>query len=229
LRLKEHSSLGELELGSQLQRRPDYIPEPTPMKRALDIFGASIALVLFGPLILLMCWLTKRQDGENAIFAQDRVARHGRTFRCYKIRSMVPNAGQVLAEILKDDAALRIEWDLHQKLENDPRVTRLGAFMRKTSIDELPQLVNILRGDMSFVGPRPIVHSEISKYGDEFVHYCSVRPGLTGKWQVEGRSNTGYAERILLDSDYARERTFWGDINIMLKTVPAVLKGDGAR
>jgi lipopolysaccharide/colanic/teichoic acid biosynthesis glycosyltransferase len=142
---------------------------------------------------------------------------------------MVSNADQRLQEILEQDPEARAEWEQTQKLTHDPRITPLGRFIRKTSIDELPQLVNILRGEMSLVGPRPIVENEIAKYGEFYRDYCAVRPGLTGLWQVEGRSDTSYEERVQLDVKYARTRNFSGDFMIMLRTVPAVLMSRGAR
>ena len=142
---------------------------------------------------------------------------------------MVPDAREQLEFLLATDPSARAEWDETQKLTNDPRITALGNFIRKTSIDELPQLYNVLRGDMSLVGPRPIVESEIVRYGDSFRHYCSVRPGITGLWQVSGRSDTTYPERVATDVEYVRSRSFWGDIKIMFMTIPAVLISKGAR
>ena len=181
------------------------------------------------PLLLVVGILIRMQDGGPAVYAQKRYGRNGRTFKCFKLRSMVANADDRLREILATDPAARAEWEATQKLVNDPRITPLGHFIRKTSIDELPQLVNILRGDMSLVGPRPIVENEIAKYGEFYRDYCAVRPGLTGLWQVEGRSDTTYEERVQLDAKYARTRTFVSDIMIMLRTVPAVLMSRGAR
>jgi Undecaprenyl-phosphate galactose phosphotransferase WbaP len=201
----------------------------TNAKRILDIAIAAIALVFVFPLLLLVGILVRLQDGGRALYAQKRYGRNGRTFKCYKLRSMVANADERLQEILATDPDARAEWEETQKLVNDPRITPLGHFIRKTSIDELPQLLNILRGEMSLVGPRPIVENEIAKYGEFYRDYCSVRPGLTGLWQVEGRSDTTYDERVQLDVKYARNRNFFGDIMIMLRTVPAVLLSRGAR
>ena len=201
----------------------------TSAKRILDIIVASIALVFVSPLLLAVAILIRFQDGGQAVYAQKRYGRNGRTFRCFKLRSMVANADERLQEILATNPVARAEWEETQKFVNDPRITPLGHFIRKTSIDELPQLVNILRGEMSLVGPRPIVENEIAKYGEFYRDYCAVRPGLTGLWQVEGRSNTTYEERVQLDVKYARTRTFVGDIMIMLRTVPAVLMSRGAR
>ena len=201
----------------------------TNAKRIMDIVIASIALVFVFPLLLVVGILIRLQDGGRAVYAQKRYGQNGRTFKCYKLRSMAANADERLQEILATNPAARAEWEETQKFVNDPRITPLGHFIRKTSIDELPQLWNILRGDMSLVGPRPIVENEIAKYGEFYRDYCAVRPGLTGLWQVEGRSNTTYEERVQLDVKYTRTRTFTGDFMIMLRTVPAVLLSRGAR
>jgi exopolysaccharide production protein ExoY len=198
-------------------------------KRALDIAVASLALLFVAPLLLIIALLVRLQDGQAAIFSHTRYGQNGRTFKCLKIRSMVPDAAERLQELLERDPEAKREWELTQKLVHDPRITPLGQFIRATSIDELPQLINVLKGDMSLVGPRPISLSERSKYGENFADYCSVRPGITGLWQVSGRSNVSYPERVRMDTTYALNRSFWGDIVIMLKTIPAVLKSDGAR
>ena len=198
-------------------------------KRILDIVVAGAALLFVAPLILGIALLIRLQDGSRAFYSQKRFGLNGETFNCFKLRSMVPDAREQLEYLLATDPAARAEWDETQKLTNDPRITALGNFIRKTSIDELPQLYNVLRGDMSLVGPRPIVESEIARYGESFRHYCSVRPGITGLWQVSGRSDTTYPERVATDVEYVRSRTFWGDIKIMLMTVPAVLNSKGAR
>ncbi|KJS25573.1 MAG: sugar transferase [Hyphomonadaceae bacterium BRH_c29] len=195
----------------------------------MDVVVASIALIFVLPLLVVVGVLIRLQDGGQAVYSQKRYGRNGRTFKCYKLRSMVANADQRLIEILAQDPDARIEWDQTQKLTHDPRITPLGRFIRKTSIDELPQLFNILKGEMSIVGPRPIVENEITKYGEFYRDYCSVRPGLTGLWQVEGRSDTTYEQRVQLDVKYATTRNFTGDIMIMLRTVPAVLLSRGAR
>lgn len=198
-------------------------------KRALDVAVASLALLFVAPLLLIIAALVRLQDGQAAIFSHTRYGQNGRTFKCLKIRSMVPDAAERLQELLERDPDAKREWELTQKLTHDPRITPLGQFIRATSIDELPQLINVLKGDMSLVGPRPISLSERSKYGENFADYCSVRPGITGLWQVSGRSNVSYPERVRMDTAYALNRSFWGDIVIMLKTIPAVLKSDGAR
>tara|TARA_R110000787_G_scaffold72118_1_gene160693 strand:+ start:15264 stop:15896 length:633 start_codon:yes stop_codon:yes gene_type:complete len=198
-------------------------------KRLVDIVVAGVALLFVAPLILCIALLIRLQDGSRAFYSQKRYGLNGETFSCFKLRSMVPDAREQLEFLLATDPSARAEWDETQKLTNDPRITALGNFIRKTSIDELPQLYNVLRGDMSLVGPRPIVESEIVRYGDSFRHYCSVRPGITGLWQVSGRSDTTYPERVATDVEYVRSRSFWGDIKIMFMTIPAVLISKGAR
>lgn len=197
-------------------------------KRAMDIAIAICGLTFTSPLILIIAILVKLQDDGPAFFSQDRYGLGGKTFKCFKLRSMVSDAQERLDELLANDPAAQEEWEKTQKLRNDPRITPLGHFIRKTSIDELPQLFNVLKGEMSIVGPRPIIQSEIAKYGAHYEDYCSVRPGITGLWQVEGRSNTTYEERVQLDAKYARTNTLFGDVMIVLKTIPAVLFSRGA-
>lgn len=229
LRLTNHSRHAETAAYSSARMdRMDRDPE-TGCKRFLDIAVASVALVFLLPLLLAVGILIRLQDGGRALYVQKRYGRNGRTFSCYKLRSMVLDFDARLQELLQSNPEARREWEATQKLTNDPRITPLGQFIRKTSIDELPQLINILRGEMSIVGPRPIVENEINKYGEFYRDYCAVRPGLTGLWQVEGRSNTTYEERVQLDVKYSRTRNFKGDVVIMLRTVPAVLFSRGAR
>ncbi len=198
------------------------------LKRAFDLGLGSVMLLVFGPVIILFAILVRMQDGEKAIFSQDRYGLHGKTFKCLKLRSMVPDAKERLDEILASNPELKREWDETQKLVDDPRITKLGRFIRKTSIDELPQLINVLRGEMSLIGPRPIVANEVEKYGDAFSFYSSVKPGITGLWQIKGRSDTSYPERVALDVEYAQTFSFWGDIKICLITVPVLLGRKGA-
>jgi exopolysaccharide production protein ExoY len=198
-------------------------------KRVFDIVAASLGLIFLAPLLILVALLIRLQDGQKALYSQPRWGYKGEAFRCFKLRTMVPDADKKLQAVLESSAEARLEWDRTQKLTNDPRITPLGKFIRATSIDELPQLLNIIRGDMSIVGPRPIPLYERPKYGEGFVHYARVRPGLTGLWQTSGRSNTTYAERIQLDTQYVKTRTFWGDVMIIVKTVPAVLLSVGAK
>ncbi|CAN5153456.1 sugar transferase [soil metagenome] len=198
------------------------------LSRVVDIIVAAAALVFIGPLMLLVALAIKLQDGGPVLFGHVRIGRDGRTFRCLKFRSMVVDSNERLQALLARDEAARREWAADHKLRNDPRVTRLGTFLRKSSVDELPQLINVLRNEMSLVGPRPIVESEIVRYGRAFSRYCSVRPGVTGLWQVSGRNNVSYRRRVALDVLYARRRSFRLYCYIMLKTIPAVLLREGS-
>lgn len=199
------------------------------LKRTTDFFIAAIALIFLLPVMLPLAIAIRLSDGGSALFKQKRIGRDGKEFRCYKFRSMVVDADVRLKRLLAADPKARMEWQATQKLENDPRITAFGRFLRKSSLDELPQLLNILKGEMSIVGPRPIVRNEVEKYGDYFGHYCQVRPGLTGLWQVSGRSDTTYGERVALDVQYVSDWSYTSDIKIMAMTIPAVLMSDGAR
>jgi Undecaprenyl-phosphate galactose phosphotransferase WbaP len=172
--------------------------------------------------------IASRMDGGPVLFAHRRVGAGGRPFYCLKFRTMVVNADRVLADFIAKDPDLAAEWEACRKLVNDPRVTRVGRILRKTSLDELPQLINVLRGEMSLVGPRPIVESEVPLYGEAIAHYYATRPGLTGLWQVSGRSNTSYTRRVQLDVWYVNNWTIWNDIAVILKTIPVVLRRQGA-
>lgn len=197
-------------------------------KRGFDILATLAALVFLSVFFIpvgLLIWL---QDGGSPLYAQRRVGRDGKMFFCLKFRTMVVDSAERLQAILDTDPAAREEWARDHKLRNDPRITPLGSFLRRSSLDELPQLLNILRGDMSLVGPRPIVESEIAKYGQMITYYQEVRPGLTGLWQISGRNDTSYTERVAMDVRYVRNWSFWNDISILLRTVPSVLKSKGA-
>jgi lipopolysaccharide/colanic/teichoic acid biosynthesis glycosyltransferase len=197
-------------------------------RRAMDVMIAGCGLVFLMPLLLVVAILIKLQDGGPIFFAQPRLGRAGRMFNCWKLRTMVVDAQARLDDLLSRDPAARREWERDHKLKSDPRITALGSFLRKSSIDELPQLINVLLGEMSIVGPRPIVRAEIPRYARRFEHYCSVKPGLTGLWQVSGRNNTTYRRRVAMDSLYARRRTLMMDVAIILATVPAVLQSRGS-
>ena len=198
-------------------------------KRGLDTAVALTALCLLLPLLLFIALLIWASDGHAPIFRHVRLGRHGRPFGCLKFRSMVPDGDAVLAAHLAAHPDARAEWAATHKLTRDPRVTALGQVLRKSSLDELPQLWNVLRGEMSLVGPRPIVQAEVARYGTAFATCFSVPPGLTGLWQVSGRSDTTYAERVALDLDYADRWSLRRDLAIMLRTVPAVLRQRGSR
>lgn len=198
------------------------------LKRLFDIFSCSIILLLTSPLLLAISVMIKLTSKGPVVFAHKRIGRNGKLFPCYKFRTMIPNAEAVLEQYLLEHPKIREEWEKEFKLKDDPRITKIGKFLRRTSLDELPQLFNILKGEMSLVGPRPIVTEEISKYREFIRDYYMVRPGLTGLWQVSGRSDIGYDSRVQLDSWYVRNWSFWMDIMMLLKTVKIVLSKTGA-
>jgi len=198
-----------------------------PAKFVMDKAGALIALILFSPLFIFLI-LKIRQDGGPAFYAQERVGRNGKTFKCWKLRSMIMNADEELKNLLQNDPQARAEWEKDFKLKNDPRITKIGNFLRKSSLDELPQFFNVLRGEMSLVGPRPIVEDEKKYYGDKINDYLSINPGITGLWQVSGRNDVSYEERVSLDSWYAHNWSITGDVIIMFKTIFVVLAKRGA-
>jgi exopolysaccharide production protein ExoY len=190
---------------------------------------AALALFLLLPLLLLLCVLIFASDRQAPIFRHSRIGRDGRRFGCLKFRSMVVNGDAVLQEHLARNPFARAEWAETHKLRHDPRVTRLGQILRKTSLDELPQLINVLKGEMSLVGPRPIVQAEVARYGEAFATCFSVTPGVTGLWQVSGRSDCTYAERVAMDLHYAAHWRLSRDLAILVRTVPAVLAQRGSR
>ncbi|MET0251766.1 MAG: sugar transferase [Novosphingobium sp.] len=189
---------------------------------------ALVALVFMAPLFLVIAVVMRLTDPGPIFFVHMRIGRFGAPFPCFKFRSMVCDAEQRLAAILAADPVKRRIWERDQKLEDDPRVTPIGNFLRKSSLDELPQLFNVLRGDMSLVGPRPITAGEVVRYGRRFASYSSVRPGITGLWQVCGRSSVSYQRRVALDVAYVRRRSMSLYGKIVLGTVPAVLMGRGS-
>ncbi|HEY3696000.1 sugar transferase [Phenylobacterium sp.] len=190
--------------------------------------GIALALLVFLlPLMAMIALAVRLQDGGPALFKHRRVGQGGAAFRCWKFRTMRVDAAERLAELLAHDPEARREWERDQKLRNDPRVTPLGAFLRKSSLDELPQLINLLRGEMNLVGPRPIVEAEIARYGWRYRHYQAVKPGITGLWQVSGRNHVDYRTRVALDSLYSQRRNMSLDVWILLRTAPAVLFSRG--
>jgi exopolysaccharide production protein ExoY len=196
-------------------------------RRGMDITGALVLGLVFLPIILVVMLLVRRSQGP-IFFPHERVGLHGRSFRCFKFRSMVTDADQMLEDLLATNPEVRAEWLETRKLRNDPRVTRVGRFLRRTSLDELPQLWNVLRGDMSLVGPRPVVREELREYGRNLPVYLASKPGLTGLWQVTGRSDTTYRRRVAMDVCYSRRQCVALDLLILLKTVGVVLGSRGA-
>ncbi|SCM83617.1 Undecaprenyl-phosphate galactose phosphotransferase [uncultured Sporomusa sp.] len=198
------------------------------LKQLFDILATLLGGFFAIPLLFVIALLIYFDSPGSVIFSHKRIGKNGVPFDCYKFRTMVCNAQEVLAAYLADNAAAKEEWERDFKLKNDPRVTRIGKFLRKTSLDELPQLINVLRGEMSLVGPRPIVKDEIDKYGEYIHDYYLVRPGLTGLWQVSGRNDIDYDSRVQMDSWYVRNWSVSLDIVMLLKTVKVVIKRDGA-
>jgi len=204
-------------------------PVNIAMKKIFDLIVSFFLLVILAAPMLFIAALIRINSKGAAIFSQDRIGRKGRTFRCYKFRTMFSDAGESFDALLEKNPEAQDEWNNHRKLRNDPRVTTIGRFLRKTSLDELPQIFNVLKGDMSLVGPRPVTRMEIDTYYREQAKLCfGVPPGVTGLWQVSGRSNTKYGNRIALDSWYVRNWNLWLDIVILLKTFRVVLKREGA-
>jgi len=190
-------------------------------KRILDLLIAVPALFFLSPVMLLIGLLIRLQDGGPVFFVQDRRGFGGADFACMKFRTMRTDAQDLLGSLLATDPEMAAEWRAAQKLRDDPRITKIGSFLRKTSLDELPQLLNIIRGEMSVVGPRPIVEDHIASYD-------SIRPGVTGLWQINGRNDTSYDERVAMDVDYAENVSLWGDIVILFRSIPAILFRRGA-
>ncbi|MCC5611735.1 sugar transferase, partial [Nostoc sp. CHAB 5834] len=189
---------------------------------------AVIFLIVSLPVLVLLAIALQIDSPGRLFFVQQRVGRHGRMFNCCKFRTMHEDAEALLEALLLESPEARKEWEMDHKLRNDPRVSRFGRIVRMLSLDELPQLFNILSGEMSVVGPRPIVRAEISKYSSYFKDYCAMKPGLTGLWQVSGRNDVTYDERVQLDCEYRQKASFWFDMGIVLKTVPAVLGAKGS-
>ncbi len=198
------------------------------IKYSFDFICTLIGTVIISPLLLLIAAGIYFDSPGPVIFKHVRIGKNGREFGCYKFRTMCMDADKKLAELLANDAAARAEWERDFKLKNDPRVTKVGKFLRKTSLDELPQIFNVLKGEMSLVGPRPVVDKELEKYGEYLDDYLMVRPGITGMWQVNGRSDTTYEERVHMDSWYVRNWSIWIDIMLLWRTVKSVIKCEGA-
>ena len=198
------------------------------IKRLFDIIVSGISLILLSPLFLIIGIMIKMDSKGKVFYKHKRIGKDGKYIYLYKFRSMYSDSKERLEEMLKDPV-IRKEWEENYKLEHDPRITKVGNFLRKTSLDELPQLLNILNGDMSIVGPRPVIDSEIEKYGDLKEYFLSVIPGLTGWWACNGRSCTSYDERKRLELYYIQHRGIMLDLKIIFKTFTSVLKRDGAK
>ena len=196
--------------------------------RGLDIVVALAALVLLFPLLIVTGILVAVTDPGPVFFAHKRLGKDGQSFPCLKFRTMAVDAEKRLAQILATSPEALAEWQRDHKLKNDPRITPIGKFLRASSIDELPQFINVLRGQMSVVGPRPIVAAEMERYGRYFHHYCGVRPGITGLWQVSGRSDVNYRRRVAMDVRYVMRRSFFLNLRIIVLTVPMVILARGS-
>ncbi len=200
----------------------------TTLMRMTDIGFTLAAILFFAPVFLLIALLVLATSRGGVLFRQQRIGLGGKMFTCYKFRSMVVDAEQRLHDLLVHDPEALCEWLRDHKLRCDPRITPIGGFLRRSSLDELPQLFNVLFGDMSLVGPRPIVVSEIPRYGRYLGSYASVKPGITGLWQISGRSDTSYRRRVAMDVAYARSKSIGLDLRILLATVPAVIGARGS-
>ena len=212
---------------SRLRAGSDVTPAAAA-ERVLDLVIAALLILFLMPLLAAIAAGSVATSEGPILFGHLRIGRGGRPFRCWKFRSMVVDADARLSHLLSTDEEARQEWSRDHKLKHDPRVTAFGSFLRRSSLDELPQLWNVIRGDMSLVGPRPIVSAEAARYGHRFAVYCSVRPGLTGLWQVTGRNNSSYRRRVAMDCLYVRRKRLMLDLWILAATLPAVLLAKGS-
>lgn len=197
------------------------------LKRTVDILLSILLIVLLSPLFLWLYFVVKK-DGGNVIYGHSRIGQNGKVFKCLKFRTMVMNSEQILADLLKNNAEAKKEWERDFKLKNDPRITPIGKFLRQSSLDELPQLFNVLVGQMSLVGPRPVVQKELTYYQEDVDYYLMAKPGMTGLWQVSGRNDVDYETRVYFDSWYVKNWSLWNDIAILCKTFKVILRRSGA-
>ncbi|MFC5498394.1 sugar transferase [Caenimonas terrae] len=215
----------------------DRLPAPVPrfspfalaVKRGIDIVGALVFFLIFLPVFVFVGVGVRMSSPGAALYRQSRVGKGGRRFGFYKFRSMLCDSEEVLSSFLDTDPRAREQWESHQKLEQDPRITRFGRFIRRSSLDELPQFWNVLVGDMSLVGPRPCMPEQEPRYGRYWSIYCAMRPGLTGLWQVSGRNHLSYNDRVRLDVQYAQHWSLWLDLKIISKTFWVVATGHGSQ
>jgi exopolysaccharide production protein ExoY len=197
-------------------------------KRTFDMTSAALALVVFSPLFLMIMALVKFSDKGPVFYGHSRIGHKGRMFKCLKFRTMAVNGDELLRNYLRDNPEAADEWRRTRKLRDDPRVTAVGRVLRKLSLDELPQLLNILRGEMSVVGPRPVVDDELKVYDSSAIFYLQTRPGLTGLWQISGRNDVSYESRIAFDTQYVQNWSLVKDVSIILRTIPAVCLARGS-
>uniref|UniRef100_UPI003863ABC2 exopolysaccharide biosynthesis polyprenyl glycosylphosphotransferase n=1 Tax=Anaerovibrio slackiae TaxID=2652309 RepID=UPI003863ABC2 len=230
------SPLGSVEISTLFVEQVAVIKSKNNLSRwynrwgkfCFDMVVTVMGSILPSPFLLLLALVVGIDNRGRVIFAHRRVGRQGKPFSCYKFQTMVKDADKALVQYLSENADARKEWERSFKLADDPRVTRLGAFLRRTSLDELPQIVNVLKGEMSLVGPRPIVEAEMEMYGENIREYLMVRPGITGMWQTSGRSDTTYEERVQMDTWYVRNWSVWIDMKYLFKTFEAVVSKKGA-
>lgn len=231
--MKQGSSMEASGVSASWRGSPQSGDGPVPvhssrLKRAMDLALAIPTVVFAAPIMGAIALGVRLSGPGEMVFKQHRIGVAGKTFLCLKFRTMRPDAAERLEKLLASDPQAAEEWKKYQKLKNDPRITPFGAFLRKTSLDELPQLINIIRGEMSVIGPRPITSGEIFRYGSDFHYYKAAKPGVIGLWQVNGRNRLTYEQRVAMDIEYAATWTIWSDIKITLKAIPAVLFGGGA-
>jgi undecaprenyl-phosphate galactose phosphotransferase len=200
---------------------------PQFIKRVFDIVVSTAILIVAGPALM---WIALKvlQSGRPIFYGHRRQGQHNKTFACYKFRTMAPNADKLLQDLLESDPVAKEEWERDFKLKNDPRITKIGHFLRRTSLDELPQLWNVLKGDMSLVGPRPVVNAELVRYGNQLEYYLEAKPGITGLWQISGRNDISYDSRVYLDAWYVKNWSLFNDIVILIKTVKVIFRKEGA-
>ena len=199
------------------------------IKRIGDILGSVVGIIFLIPITIIVAILNVLHKDYGPIFySHKRIGKNGKYFKMYKFRTMVVDADKKLAELLENDEEARKEWDMNRKLKNDPRITKIGKILRKTSIDEFPQFINVLKGDMSLVGPRAVIDGEIEKFGIYKKDILSVKPGITGYWAANGRSSTSYDERVFMEYKYVENFSIFMDVKILIKTVVSVLKKEGA-
>jgi len=199
------------------------------MKRIIDILAGIVGMIILIPLMLIIKIANIfTKDSASIFFIQNRIGKDGKIFKMYKFRTMIVGAEEELEKLLIENEEIRNEYELNKKIKDDPRVTKIGKFLRKTSLDEFPQFINILKGEMSLVGPRPYLKREKKDIGQDYYKIIEMTPGLTGLWQVSGRSNITFEERVKLDIEYYKKNSFFGDMKILLKTITAVLNKKGA-
>lgn len=209
--------------------KPSNSNQNSKKKRLFDILFSLAILISLSPLFILIALIIKLSSKGDIIFHQVRVGKGGVPFKCYKFRTMYSDAEMRLKEILKENPLMQLEWNTFYKLKNDPRISQVGSILRKTSLDELPQFWNVLKGDISVIGPRPVTEDEIFKYyGEKAKKILSIRPGITGLWQISGRSKVSYEKRVELDERYLNDRTFFLDLKILAKTLPSMISKRGA-